>query len=260
VVGQQSSGERELEGHQWQPLRRGTGMGLRRASLQDSRECECDGPDIGGDGHHHGAQQQRNRQLSRASQKVQVGVKLTKGLGAGANPEIGAKAAEESREEIARVLKGADMVFVTAGMGGGTGTGGAPIVAEVAKEMGLDSRRWQAWMVDFRNLGAFASAQSRADREDQRIPEVPCAASEIPDQQFARKEMRRKLGSLLQALPERHQQVMTMYYEGEMTMKEIGDSLGVNESRVSQIHKSALMRLQVVLTSSGVASASAFVN
>jgi len=75
-------------------------------------------------------------QVSRAGQKVQIGMKLTKGLGAGANPEIGAKAAEESREELARVLKGADMVFVTAGMGGGTGTGGAPIVAEVAKEMG----------------------------------------------------------------------------------------------------------------------------
>src|SRR5665647_272733 len=75
-------------------------------------------------------------QLSRAGQKVQIGVKLTKGLGAGANPEIGAKAAEESREELAKVLKGADMVFVTAGMGGGTGTGGAPIIAEVAKEMG----------------------------------------------------------------------------------------------------------------------------
>ena len=75
-------------------------------------------------------------QLSRAGQKVQIGIKLTKGLGAGANPEIGAKAAEESREELAKVLKGADMVFVTAGMGGGTGTGGAPIVAEVAKEMG----------------------------------------------------------------------------------------------------------------------------
>lgn len=75
-------------------------------------------------------------QLSRASEKVQIGIKLTKGLGAGANPEIGAKAAEESREELAKVLKGADMVFVTAGMGGGTGTGAAPIVAEVAKEMG----------------------------------------------------------------------------------------------------------------------------
>ncbi len=75
-------------------------------------------------------------QLSRASQKVQIGSKLTKGLGAGANPEIGAKAAEESREELLKILKGADMIFVTAGMGGGTGTGGAPIVAEVAKELG----------------------------------------------------------------------------------------------------------------------------
>lgn len=75
-------------------------------------------------------------QLARAAQKVQIGTKLTKGLGAGANPEIGAKAAEESREELLKILKGADMVFVTAGMGGGTGTGGAPIVAEVAKELG----------------------------------------------------------------------------------------------------------------------------
>lgn len=75
-------------------------------------------------------------QLSRAEKKVQIGVKLTKGLGAGANPEIGTKAAEESRENLVEILKGADMVFVTAGMGGGTGTGAAPVVAEVAKELG----------------------------------------------------------------------------------------------------------------------------
>ncbi|MCW2278861.1 cell division protein FtsZ [Heliophilum fasciatum] len=75
-------------------------------------------------------------QLSRAEQKMQIGMKLTKGLGAGANPEVGKKAAEESRDELTAALKGADMVFVTAGMGGGTGTGAAPIVAEVAKELG----------------------------------------------------------------------------------------------------------------------------
>jgi len=74
--------------------------------------------------------------LSQAEIKLQVGTKLTRGLGAGANPEIGSEAAEESREEIAKVLKGADMVFVTAGMGGGTGTGAAPIIAEIAKENG----------------------------------------------------------------------------------------------------------------------------
>ncbi len=72
--------------------------------------------------------------MSNADTKIQIGEKLTKGLGAGAVPEIGKKAAEESREEIAQALKGADLVFVTAGMGGGTGTGAAPIVAEIAGE------------------------------------------------------------------------------------------------------------------------------
>lgn len=74
---------------------------------------------------------------SRAEQKVQLGEKITKGLGAGANPEIGSRAAEENRNEIMESLKGADMVFITAGMGGGTGTGAAPIVAEIAKELGI---------------------------------------------------------------------------------------------------------------------------
>ena len=73
--------------------------------------------------------------LSNANQKIQIGEKLTKGLGAGANPEIGKKAAEESREEITASVKGANMVFITAGMGGGTGTGAAPVVAEIAKSM-----------------------------------------------------------------------------------------------------------------------------
>lgn len=74
--------------------------------------------------------------LSMAEHKMQIGSKLTKGLGAGADPEIGKKAAEESRDELMQALQGADMVFVTAGMGGGTGTGGAPVVAEVAREIG----------------------------------------------------------------------------------------------------------------------------
>ena len=76
-------------------------------------------------------------QLCKAPKLLQIGEKLTKGLGAGAKPEIGQKAAEESVEEIESALKGADMVFVTCGMGGGTGTGAAPVVAKVAKEMGI---------------------------------------------------------------------------------------------------------------------------
>ncbi len=75
--------------------------------------------------------------LSHANQKIQIGVKLTKGLGAGADPEIGQKAAEENREDVFQAIKGADLVFVTAGMGGGTGTGAAPIVAQLAKEQGI---------------------------------------------------------------------------------------------------------------------------
>ena len=74
---------------------------------------------------------------SKATQKVQLGAKLTKGRGAGADPEIGQRSAEESRDEIATALKGAQMAFITAGMGGGTGTGAAPVVAEVAKELGI---------------------------------------------------------------------------------------------------------------------------
>ncbi|HAG08148.1 MAG TPA: cell division protein FtsZ [Desulfotomaculum sp.] len=76
-------------------------------------------------------------QLTQTLNKVQIGAKLTKGLGAGGNPEIGQKAAEESKEELNQALKGSDMVFVTAGMGGGTGTGAAPVIAEVAKELGV---------------------------------------------------------------------------------------------------------------------------
>ena len=76
-------------------------------------------------------------QFCKASTAMQIGEKLTKGLGAGAKPEIGEKAAEESQEELAQALKGADMVFVTAGMGGGTGTGAAPVIARIAKDMGI---------------------------------------------------------------------------------------------------------------------------
>ena len=76
-------------------------------------------------------------QTSKASTKIQIGEKITRGLGAGANPDVGAQSAEESKAELSEVLRGADMVFVTAGMGGGTGTGAAPVVAQAAKEMGI---------------------------------------------------------------------------------------------------------------------------
>ncbi len=74
---------------------------------------------------------------SRASNRLQIGEKITRGLGAGANPEIGEKAATESRDEIGELIRGTDMLFITAGMGGGTGTGGAPIIAQIARDLGI---------------------------------------------------------------------------------------------------------------------------
>ena len=80
-------------------------------------------------------QQALNR--SKATMKMQIGEKITHGKGAGSKPEVGEKAAEESKEQLAEILKGTDMVFITAGMGGGTGTGAAPVVAKIAKDMGI---------------------------------------------------------------------------------------------------------------------------
>lgn len=76
-------------------------------------------------------------QYSKATTKIQIGEKLTRGLGAGAKPEIGLKAAEESHEDLAQMIKGSDMIFITAGMGGGTGTGAAPVIAAIAREMDI---------------------------------------------------------------------------------------------------------------------------
>ncbi|MCX7615376.1 MAG: cell division protein FtsZ, partial [Clostridiales bacterium] len=74
---------------------------------------------------------------SSATKKIAIGAKLTSGQGAGSDPKVGKNAAEESRDEIQKALEGTDMVFITAGMGGGTGTGGAPVIAEIAKKMGI---------------------------------------------------------------------------------------------------------------------------
>jgi len=132
-----------------------------------------------------------------------------------------------------------------------------PTEPEVATAMGLDAKRWRSLMVDFRSLG-HAAAQSRPERDEQPEAELPSTGAENPDHVFARSELREKLGAAMSTLPVRYRQVVELYYQSEMTMKEIGDVLGVNESRVSQIHKSALERLQVALDVTGIRSASAF--
>jgi RNA polymerase sigma factor FliA len=133
-----------------------------------------------------------------------------------------------------------------------------PTDTEVATAMGLSSRRWQALMVDFRSLGIAATQIRTTDRDEQHAPETPCPSGQLPDRVLARSEMRERLGSAMKTLPERYQQVVQLYYGREMTMKEIGDVLGVNESRVSQMHKTALERMQSALTQTGICSAAAF--
>lgn len=132
-----------------------------------------------------------------------------------------------------------------------------PTDTEVASAMGLSSRRWQCLMVDFRSLNAAAQLH-RTDSDGEYTPETPAAPAHCPDRVVARSEMREKLSSAIKTLPERYQQVVQMYYGREMTMKEIGGVLGVNESRVSQIHKSALERMHAVLGNTGICSAAAF--
>lgn len=104
-------------------------------------------------------------ELSAAKNRLQIGAKLTRGLGAGGNPQVGTKAAEESREEIASALQGSDMVFIAAGMGGGTGTGAAHIVAEVAKELG-------ALTVGVVSRPFFFEGRRRANQAEEGINEV----------------------------------------------------------------------------------------
>jgi RNA polymerase sigma factor FliA len=133
-----------------------------------------------------------------------------------------------------------------------------PTDAEVANQIGLSPRRWQALMVDFRSLGIAAVQQHPNDREDHLVPEATSAPQLAPDRIFARSELREKLDTAMKTLPERYQQVVTLYYDRDMTMKEIGGVLGVNESRVSQIHKSALERMQNALTGTGISSAAMF--
>jgi RNA polymerase sigma factor FliA len=136
--------------------------------------------------------------------------------------------------------------------------GRTPTQDELASAMGLSAQRWQSLMVDFRNLGLAATQLRATDREDQPLNDAPATPADRPDEVFARSEMRERLSSAMKTLPERYQQVVTLYYDRDLSMKEIGGILGVNESRVSQIHKAALERMQSVLTGSGIHSAAAF--
>lgn len=136
--------------------------------------------------------------------------------------------------------------------------GRTPAETEIAEAMGLTARQWQCLMVDLRSISKAATQSKITDEPDQPVQEPPASPAEAPDRICARAELRARLGSALSSLPVRQRQVMELYYEADYTMREIGGILGVNESRVSQIHKSALVRMQTALQERGIHSAAAF--
>lgn len=134
----------------------------------------------------------------------------------------------------------------------------APTEAEVAEKLGMDVERWRTMMLDLRNVGLISASTRPNENEDLPAPDFPSNPEMQPDSICAREQLRSVLGVAMKTLPERYQKVVLLYYTNEMTMKEIGGILGINESRVSQIHKSALEKMQVALQASGITSSQAF--
>src|SRR5713226_8207970 len=133
-----------------------------------------------------------------------------------------------------------------------------PTEAEIAEKLGVDVERWRHMMLDLRSVGLISASARATDHEELPAPDFPSKPETQPDNMCAKEQMRLVLTTAMKALPERYQKVVMLYYTNEMTMKEIGGVLGINESRVSQIHKSALEKMQVVLQASGISSSHAF--
>lgn len=133
-----------------------------------------------------------------------------------------------------------------------------PTEAEIAERLGVDLDRWRHTMIEMRNIGLVSASTRSNESDDLPAPEFPSSPETQPDHMCSREQMRSVLTTAMKVLPERYQKVVVLYYTNEMTMKEIGGVLGINESRVSQIHKSALGKMQGVLQSSGINSCHAF--
>ena len=133
-----------------------------------------------------------------------------------------------------------------------------PTEQEIAAKLGIDQERWRSMMLDLRNVGLVSASTRSNDSEDLPAPDFPSKPETQPDSICAREQLRSVLGIAMQTLPERYQKVVSLYYTREMTMEEIGTILGINESRVSQIHKAALEKMAVVLESNGINSSQAF--
>jgi RNA polymerase sigma factor FliA len=132
----------------------------------------------------------------------------------------------------------------------------APSEAEVAEKLGVDVEHFRSRMVGLRNITRLSASTRPGETEHLPAPDFPDKPESQPDWICACAELRRALGKAVKSLPERYQTVVQLYYNDEMTMKEIGGALGIQESRVSQIHKSALGKMATVLETIGITSAS----
>lgn len=133
----------------------------------------------------------------------------------------------------------------------------APTDSEMAGKLGIDIERWHTMVRDLPSAG-MVSASSRNEDDDLPVMDLPSNPETRPDSMCRQEELRSVMGEAMKTLPERYQKVVVLYYNKDMTMKEIGGVLGINESRVSQIHKAALEKMAVTLESNGISSSRAF--
>jgi RNA polymerase sigma factor for flagellar operon FliA len=138
-----------------------------------------------------------------------------------------------------------------------TKLGRTPSENEMAEQMGVSVVRWRRMAMELRSAGPV-SATPANDRERDLAQEFPAAPDSQPDRMCERRQLQSTLAKAMTCLPARYQKVVCLYYTNDMTMKEIGNMMGVNESRVSQIHKTALKKMAVALHSEGIHSAFAF--
>jgi len=134
----------------------------------------------------------------------------------------------------------------------------APSEHELATKLGMDVDRLRHLMIDLRTVSLPSSCARTTEEGDVPAPDYPSKTETQPDSLCVRSQMRDVLNGAIRTLPERHQKVVTFYYTNEMTMKEIGGILGINESRVSQIHKATLKKMASVLEADGITSSQAF--
>lgn len=133
-----------------------------------------------------------------------------------------------------------------------------PTEDEIAQEMGVELERWQRMAGELQNHGVVSTSSRAPGQDEAPPPELPASPGDQPDVNCRRNQTAMLLRDVLHTLPLRYQKVVNMYYTDEMTMKEIGLHLGVNESRVSQIHKAALRKMGTILTSAGIDASALF--